>query len=90
MPTAVEQGFPDVVAPNFIGLFFPSGTPRDIVDHVAKANLKLMADSSFQDFLVKGAFEIEPPFSTEKYKQYVEDEIKRWRPIVAAMGVKID
>jgi tripartite-type tricarboxylate transporter receptor subunit TctC len=90
LPTAVEQGFPDVVAPNFIGLFFPSGTPRDIVDHVAKANLKLMADSSFQDFLVKGAFEIEPPFSTEKYKQYVEDEIKRWRPIVAAMGVKID
>jgi tripartite-type tricarboxylate transporter receptor subunit TctC len=90
LPTAVEQGFPDVVAPNFIGLYFPAGTPKDIVNHVAAANRKLMADTSFQEFLVKGAFEIEPPLSTEKYKQYVEDEIKRWRPIVTKMGIKID
>jgi tripartite-type tricarboxylate transporter receptor subunit TctC len=90
LPTAVEQGFPDVVAPNFIGLYFPAGTPKDIIAQVAAANLKLMADSSFQDFLIKGAFEIEPPLSTEQYKQYVEDEMKRWRPIVTAMGIKIE
>ena len=71
-------------------LYFPTGTPKEIVDHVAAANLKLMADTSFQEFLVKGTFEIEPPLSTEKYKQYVEDEMKRWRPIVTAMGIKID
>jgi tripartite-type tricarboxylate transporter receptor subunit TctC len=66
LPTAVEQGFPDVVAPNFIGLYFPTGTPKDIVAHVSEANRKLMAESSFQDFLVKGAFEIGPPLSTER------------------------
>lgn len=90
LPTAVEQGFPDVVAPNFIGLYFPTGTPNEIVDHVAAANRKLMADVSFQEFLVKGTFEIEPPLSTEKYKEYVESEMKRWRPIVTTMGIKID
>ena len=90
LPTAVEQGFPDVVAPNFIGLYFPTGTPKEIINHVAAANQKLMADTSFQEFLVKGTFEVEPPLSTEKYKQYVEDEVKRWRPIVTQMGIKID
>jgi tripartite-type tricarboxylate transporter receptor subunit TctC len=90
LPTAVEQGFPDVVAPNFIGLYFPTGTPKDIVSHVAAANRKLMAEPSFQEFLVKGTFEVEPPLSTEQYKRYVEDEMKRWRPIIAAMGIKID
>jgi tripartite-type tricarboxylate transporter receptor subunit TctC len=90
LPTAVEQGFPDVVAPNYIGLFFPTGTPKEIVDHVAAANLKLMAEPSFQEFLVKGAFEVEPPLSTERYRQYVEDDLKRWRPIVTAMDIKID
>jgi tripartite-type tricarboxylate transporter receptor subunit TctC len=90
LPTAVEQGFPDVVSPNFIGLYFPTGTPTEIVDHVAAANLKLMADKSWQEFLVKGTFEVEPPLSRAKYKQYVEDEMKRWAPIVKAMGVKID
>ena len=90
LPTAVEQGFPDVVAPNFIGLYFPTGVSKEIINHVASANLKLMAEPSWQEFLVKGAFEVEPPLSTEKYKQFVEDDMKRWRPIVAAMGIKID
>jgi tripartite-type tricarboxylate transporter receptor subunit TctC len=90
LPTAAEQGFPDVVAPNFIGLYFPVGTPKAIIDHVAEANLKLMAEPSFQEFLVKGAFEVEPPLSTADYKRYVEDEMKRWRPIITTMGIKID
>jgi tripartite-type tricarboxylate transporter receptor subunit TctC len=90
LPTAVEQGFPDVVAPNFIGLFVPTGTPREIINQLSAANLKLMADPSFQEFLVKGTFEVEPPLSTEKYKDYVESEMKRWRPIVTAMGIKIE
>ena len=90
LPTAVEQGFPDVVAPNFIGLFCPAGVPKEIISQLAEANRKLMADASFQDFLVKGTFEVEPPLTTEKYKQYVESEMARWRPIVTAMGIKID
>jgi len=90
LPTAVEQGFPDVVAPNFIGLYFPTGTPTAVIDHVAAANQKLMADTSWQEFLVKGTFEVEPPLSTAQYKKYVDDEMKRWGPIVKAMGIKID
>jgi tripartite-type tricarboxylate transporter receptor subunit TctC len=49
-----------------------------------------MAEPSFQEFLVKGAFEVEPPLSTADYKRYVEDEMKRWRPIITTMGIKID
>ena len=33
LPTAVEQGFADLVAPNFIGVFAPTGVPREIVEH---------------------------------------------------------
>ena len=42
LPTAVEQGFPDLVAPNFIGVFAPAGVPTEIVDAVSAANLKLL------------------------------------------------
>jgi tripartite-type tricarboxylate transporter receptor subunit TctC len=90
LPTAVEQGFPDIVAPNFIGLYAPTGVPREIVQTVSAANLKLLADKSYQDFLISGTFELEPPTSPAEYKQYNESEMARWKPIVTTMGIKID
>jgi tripartite-type tricarboxylate transporter receptor subunit TctC len=90
LPTAVEQGFPDIVAPNFIGVFAPAGVPKEVVDTVSAANLKLLADKSYQEYLISGTFELEPPMTPADYKRYVEAELVRWRPIVTAMGIKID
>jgi tripartite-type tricarboxylate transporter receptor subunit TctC len=90
LPTAVEQGFPELVAPNFIGVFAPAGVPKEVVDTVSAANLKLLADKSYQELLISGTFELEPRTSPAEYKQYVEAELARWRPIVTTMGIKID
>jgi tripartite-type tricarboxylate transporter receptor subunit TctC len=90
IPTTVEQGLTDLVAPNFIGVFGPAGLPRDVVNTVSAANLKLLADKSYQELLISGTFELEPLTSPAEYKSYVESELARWRPIVTAMGIKID
>ena len=90
LPTAIEQGVADLVAPNFIGIYAPTGMPKAMVDQIAAANLKLLAERSYQELLISGTFELEPPLSADKYKAYVESEIARWRPIVTAMGIKID
>jgi tripartite-type tricarboxylate transporter receptor subunit TctC len=90
IPTTVEQGLTDLVAPNFIGVFGPAGMPRDVVETVSAANLKLLADKSYQELLISGTFELEPLTSPAQYKSYVESELERWRPIIAAMGIKID
>ena len=90
LPTAVEQGFPDIVAPNFIGVFAPTGVPRDIIATVSAANLKLLAEKSYQELLISGTFELEPPLNPADYKKYVESELTRWRPIVTQMGITID
>jgi tripartite-type tricarboxylate transporter receptor subunit TctC len=90
LPTAVEQGYPDIVAPNFIGIFAPVGVPRDIVAKVSAANLKLCAEKPYQELLISGTFELEPLSTPAEYKRYVESELARWKPIVTAMGIKID
>jgi len=90
IPTTVEQGLTDLVAPNFIGIYGPAGIPADIIDTVSTANLKLLADKSYQELLISGTFEIEPALNPADYKRYVEAELARWRPIVSAMGIKID
>ena len=78
------------MAPNFIGIFAPTGVPREIVAAVSAANLKLCADKSYQDLLISGTFELEPLSTPAQYKQYVESELARWKPIVTAMNIKID
>jgi tripartite-type tricarboxylate transporter receptor subunit TctC len=90
VPTAVEQGFTDIVAPNFIGLYSPVGIAKDLVDTISSANLKLLADKSYQELLISGTFELEPSLGPAEYKKYVESEMARWQPIVTAMGIKID
>ena len=74
LPTAVEQGYPDIVAPNFIGLFAPAGVSKEIVSTVSAANLKLCAVKSDQEYLISGTFELEPLSSPAEYKKYVESE----------------
>ncbi len=90
LPTAVEQGLTDLVTPNFIGVFAPSGTPKPIIDQVAQANLALLNDRDYQQLLVSGTFEPHGGFDPEAYRRYVENELARWTPIVTTMGLKID
>ena len=90
LPTAVEQGFTDLVAPNFVGVFAPAGTPKPIIDQIATANLALLADEDYRQLLVSGTFEPHGGLNPDAYRRYVENELARWTPIVTAMGLKID
>jgi tripartite-type tricarboxylate transporter receptor subunit TctC len=90
LPTAIEQGVPDLVSPNFIGVFAPAGTPGSIIEQVALANRKALDEPAYQQLLISGTFEPQPGLDPERYRAYVESEIARWRPIVQAMGLKFD
>ena len=90
LPTAVEQGLTDLVTPNFIGLYAPAGTPKPIIDQIAQANIKLLTDPTYREFLVSGTFEPQPDLNPDSYRRYVEAEIARWTPIVKTIGLKID
>ncbi len=43
VPTLVESGYPGFVTDTFAGLFAPAGTPKDIVDRLAKATQQALA-----------------------------------------------
>lgn len=43
VPTLIESGYPGFVTDTFAGLFAPAGTPKDIVDKLAKATQEAMA-----------------------------------------------
>ncbi len=57
IPTAIEAGLPGMIAGNLNGLFAPAGVPKPIVDRIAEATRKVMADADVQRILVASGFE---------------------------------
>jgi tripartite-type tricarboxylate transporter receptor subunit TctC len=90
LPTAIEQGVPDLVSPNFIGVFAPAGTPKEITEQISEANRKALDEPAYQQMLIAGTFEPEKGLDPQRYRTYVESEIRRWRPIVQATGIRFD
>jgi tripartite-type tricarboxylate transporter receptor subunit TctC len=90
IPTATEAGLPGMVAANFNGLFAPAGLAGAIIDQLAGATRKLMADEAFDKLLVASGFEPTAESSPEQARQLVADEIRRWTPIMQATNFKME
>jgi tripartite-type tricarboxylate transporter receptor subunit TctC len=90
LPTAVEAGLPNMVAQNFIGLFAPAKTPKEIIDQLAQSTRAAMADAQFRQAFVSAGFDPYPDSTPEKAREFVEAEITRWTPIIKSLGLKLD
>jgi tripartite-type tricarboxylate transporter receptor subunit TctC len=90
IPTAIEAGLPGMVAANFNGLFAPAGLPGAIVDRLAGATRKLMADDAFDKLLVASGFEPTAASGPIEAQHLVADELARWTPIMKATNFKME
>jgi tripartite-type tricarboxylate transporter receptor subunit TctC len=90
LPTAVEQGFPGVVAQQSVGLLAPAGTPKPIIGQIAQATRTALSDPKYQRLLTESGFEPDFDSSPEKFRRSLERDIARWTPVVKAIGLKID
>jgi tripartite-type tricarboxylate transporter receptor subunit TctC len=89
-PTAVEQGFPHLIARGLIGLLAPTGTPKAIVAQIAQATRMALADQDFQQMLIEAGLEPDLDSTPETFRRSLEDDVAHWTPIVNAIGLKID
>jgi tripartite-type tricarboxylate transporter receptor subunit TctC len=90
IPTAIEQGVPDMIGQLFLGLFVPAATPNPIVDRLTQANHSAMADPEFRKVLVSSGLEASSDTDSEKARRFMEAEIARWGPVVKAAGFKVE
>jgi tripartite-type tricarboxylate transporter receptor subunit TctC len=90
IPTAVEAGFPGMISQQSIGLFAPTGTPKAIIEQIARATHTVIGERAYQQLLIEQGFEPDVDSSPEKFRRLIEDDIARWRPLVQAIGLKLD
>jgi tripartite-type tricarboxylate transporter receptor subunit TctC len=89
IPTAIELGYPNMIAQLFVGVFAPSATPKTVIDQYAAANHKVMEDAGFQKVLIDSG--LEPVVDTpEKAKAYLAEETARWAPVIKAINLKME
>jgi tripartite-type tricarboxylate transporter receptor subunit TctC len=90
IPTAIEQGVPNMIGLLFLGLFAPAATPKPIIDRIAAATQTAMADADFQKVLIASGLEAIPDSNSEKAKRFIDEETARWGPVVKAAGFKVE
>ena len=86
IPTGIEGGMPEMVVYAFNAILTTANTPKAAVDQLHQATLKVLADAEFQAFLRKAGAEPVTDSSPEKTTRFLQNEIKRWTPIVTEIA----
>lgn len=89
IPTAIEEGVPDMIGLLFLGLFAPAATPKPVVDRVAAVTRAVMAGAEFRTVLATSGLEPVSDSDPAGAKRFMDAEIARWGPVVKASGFKV-
>jgi tripartite-type tricarboxylate transporter receptor subunit TctC len=90
LPTTAEGGLPDVLVSTVNPVGLPAGAPTDVVNTIAEATRRIMADEALQADL--RALSIEPVAEADRVKSaaYFSAERERWAPIIKASGARME
>lgn len=88
IPTAREAGY-DLIAGTYNLLAAPAGTPRELVEPIARAVTRVMDKPAIQERLTQLGITPITQSDPDKARAYVASEIARWTPIVKKLGIAL-
>jgi tripartite-type tricarboxylate transporter receptor subunit TctC len=88
LPTLAES-IPGLHANSWYGMFAPAGTPKDIVQKLYLASVKVLASQDLIDRLAGQGAEVAPS-TPEQLVKLLSDDLVRWAKIVKDSGATID
>jgi tripartite-type tricarboxylate transporter receptor subunit TctC len=87
IPTMSEAGMPDFDTSIWFGLMAPNGTPRPIIDKLARALRETQSSSEVQTALRASGFDAITG-GPEDFAKMMQGENKRWGEVATAAGLK--
>ena len=73
-----------------LGLLAPAGTPKPVIEQIARAALTMEADPAYRQKLIESGFEPVTDSTPDKFRRSLEADVAFWRPVVSALSLKID
>jgi tripartite-type tricarboxylate transporter receptor subunit TctC len=89
LPTIAEAALPGYSVTNWIGLFAPAGTPRDIVLKLNGETVRIMQAPDIQKRLANEGAKFTPK-TPDEFTSFVKTEIAKWAKVVKEAGIRVD
>ena len=89
VPTFKEIGIPEVEATAWIGIVVPAGVPPALVEHINREFVAALKDPQVVEKL-RGQGMEPVGNSPQAFAAFMQDELKRWTPVIRRAGVSFD
>jgi len=89
VPTLAESGYPGVVSIAWNGLFAPAGTPANAVQKINDDVNALLNEPAIREALLTQGL-VPGGGSAAEFQTLVEQETRKWAPIIRDAGIKLD
>jgi tripartite-type tricarboxylate transporter receptor subunit TctC len=89
LPTIAEAALPGYSVTNWIGIFAPAGTPRDVVQKLNSEIIRTMQAPDIQKRLVNEGAKF-TAMTPEQYGAFVKAEMAKWAKVVKEAGIRVD
>lgn len=88
VPTTAESGLPQLQASGWNAMFAPKGTPKAVIDRLAAAAEKAVADPATRKRLEDIGAVIPPPErrGPQALRGFVAAEVAKWTPVIRQAG----
>jgi tripartite-type tricarboxylate transporter receptor subunit TctC len=87
VPTMVELGYKDFISDTFQGFLAPAKTPPAIVEALSAKSIDILKRPAIAEQLRNNGFEVIAN-GPGGMRQRIDDEVPKWRDIVAKAGIK--
>lgn len=87
VPTTAEAGIPNAVVETSQMLLAPAGTPKPIIDKLAKIVLVIMKKPAVREKMLKAGFAVQPE-GTDALRERIAREVPMWKEVVERAGIK--
>jgi tripartite-type tricarboxylate transporter receptor subunit TctC len=81
VPTIVEAGVPAALADTWQGLMVPAGTPKEIIDRIAKATIEVVRRPDVRDRLLKAGFHATGR-GPDDFRKRIVEEVPKWKTVI--------
>ena len=87
VPTMIELGYKDFISDTFQGFLAPAKTPPAVIELLAKKAIEILKRPAITKQLADNGFEVIAN-GPEGMKRRIDDEVPKWRDIIAKAGIK--
>jgi tripartite-type tricarboxylate transporter receptor subunit TctC len=89
VPTAIEQGMPELVAVNYYGVLAPAGTPRDVIDRLHREIVRVSKTSEARRAYEKADLDLVLNTPAE-FADFIRKDSAQWARVVREANVKLE